>query len=130
MPVGERGGRGRRLVVWTAGGALLAVPLEDTVEIAALDDDGRTTGRAGPLEPVLPPGLTADRPARAVVVRHPAGPLALAAEAVEGVSEGAETTAPTPSWLGGLRLDHLDGLVLLEDGRIAALLAVERLAGP
>lgn len=128
MPAAEPGGRSRQLVVWSAGGALLAVPLEDTVEIAAIDSDGRSTGRAGPLEPVLPPGLTAERPPHAVVVRRPGGPLALSADEVEGVTGGSETTAPTPEWLGALPLDHLDGLVLLDDGRIAALLAVERLA--
>ncbi len=129
MPAAEAG-PGRRLVVWSAGGALLAVPLETTIEVAALDADGRTTGRAGALEPRLPPGITTDRPRRAVVVRHPSGPLALAADVVEGVSDGAETTAPIPTWLERLPLDHLEDLVLLHDGRIAALLAVPRLAGP
>jgi hypothetical protein len=119
----------RPVVVWEAGGALLAVPLEDTIEVTDVDRDGRALSREGRLELSTPPGLVVDRPVRAIVVRHPDGPLALAAGSVEGVCEATGTTA-TPPWLEGLAVRHMDGLVVLDDGRIAALLATRRLDGP
>jgi chemotaxis signal transduction protein len=119
----------RRVVVWRTGEALLAVPLESTVEIAGVDAGGLAVGRDGPLELAPPPGLALpDGAQRAVVVRTPGGTVALAADSVEGVmvvaGEGAE---PVPPWLGRLPVDHIEGVVRTRDGQVAALLDVDAL---
>lgn len=130
MPAGEAA----RVVVWRVGDALLAVPLAAAVEIAAVASDGKAVSRAGRLEIRTPPGIPhVSRCPRAVVVR--AGPtggelVALAAEAVEGVKAYAEKDAAvTPEWLRGLSMAHVAGLIRVDDRRVAALLAVDALAG-
>ncbi|HSH45396.1 MAG TPA: hypothetical protein VK966_06055, partial [Longimicrobiales bacterium] len=62
---------GAQLVLWERAGTLLAVPLEDVVEIAAVDTAGVARGRAGEVELLQVPGIAMGaRPARAVVVRR------------------------------------------------------------
>ena len=122
-------GTERRIVVWRVGEALLAVPLEATVEIAAVGEDRRADGRDGPLDLEPPPGLPLPEGApRAVIVRASSRKVALAAEAIEGVvtvaGHGAE---PVPPWLGGLSADHIEAVVRIGDGRVAALLDVDAL---
>lgn len=122
---------GDRVVVWRAGGAILAAPLDAVVEIAAVGDDGRAAGRAGPIPLTSPAGAEPRAPKRAVVVRVGERTLALAADAVEGVARSDErVTAPTPRWLRGLAADRIARLVRLEEGRVAAVLDLERIAGP
>lgn len=118
-----------RVVVWGVGDALLAVPLDAAIEIAAVGTDRRAITRAGPLELWTPPGLQEVYDCRrAVVVRASGGAVALAADAVEGVKPYTEReAAPTPPWLRSLPTPHMAGLVRLDDDRVAALLAVESL---
>lgn len=127
MPHGEEA----RAVVWRIGEALLAVPLDVAMEIAAVGADGQARARTGRLEVRTPPGVTAPPYCpHAVVVRTTGSPMALAAEAVDGVLAYTERHAvPAPAWLGGLPTDHIAGLIRLNDQRVAALLAVEALTG-
>jgi hypothetical protein len=122
-------GAERRVVVWRAGEALLAVPLEDTIEIAAVDRDGRAAGRDGPLALEAPPGLPFPDPApRAVIIRTAGRRVALAAESVEGVrTVHGEGTDPIPAWLGRLSADHIEGMIRIHGDRVAALLDVDAL---
>lgn len=118
-----------RVVVWRVGDALLAAPLADTAEIAAVSRDGRALSRSGRLELRTPPGLSPPaRPRRAVVLRAGKAALAMAADEVEGVRPYTERHTPaTPAWIGTLKADHLAGLIRLDDDRIAALLAIDAL---
>lgn len=115
--------------MWRAGDALLALPLEDTVEIAPVGDDGLAMGRDGPLDLAAPPGLPMPRrPARAVVARTAGGRVAIAADSVEGVlSVAGDGAEPVPAWLRRLSPDHIAGVIRLPGGRVAALLGVEAL---
>ncbi|NIP78813.1 MAG: hypothetical protein GWM90_06275 [Gemmatimonadetes bacterium] len=115
-----------RVVVWRAGEAVLALPVESVIEVAEPGGDGRVRSRAGPLEPMDLPGLPPDAPRWAVVVRARRGAVALAADSVEGVT-GAGPVESAPGWLGPMARDHLRGLVRLTDGRIAAVPALEDL---
>jgi chemotaxis signal transduction protein len=121
-------------VVWRLGELLLAVPLADVEEIAPVDADTRfASSRGAALEVVPPHGVPmAAEPRRAVVVRGgPGVRVALAADDVEGVlPAGAAAGVAPPAWLAGLDLRHVAHLVRLADGRIAAVLMVERLFGP
>ncbi len=139
MPPADKSGSGRpregpqneraRALVWRSGDALLAVPLAAVLEIAAPDADGRVRSRVGSLPVSTVPGLPpAANPPRAVVIRAGGATVALAADDVEGVREyTARESARTPPWLRLLNIDHLAGLVRLDEGRVAALLAVETL---
>lgn len=122
-------GEATRVVVWRVGDALLAVPLDAAIEIAAVAPDGRAATRAGSLELWTPPGLQeVDDCRRAVVVRAGEGSVAMAAETVEGVKPYTEReAAPTPPWLRSLATPYMAGLIRLDDDRVAALLAVESL---
>lgn len=116
-----------RAVVWRVGDALLAVPVADTVEVAPVAG-GRAASQLGSLPLHDLPGIPAPGdPRRAVIVRSAAAPLALPAETVEGVIPYQPGSAPLPDWLRHLPAPHLDRLVRLDDRRIAALLAVDRL---
>jgi hypothetical protein len=54
--------------------------------------------------------------------------MALAADDVEGVREyTVRESTSTPPWLRRLPIDHVAGLVRLDEGRVAALLAVDTL---
>lgn len=119
-----------RVVVWRVGDATLAVPLDDTVEIAPVVD-GRAVTRSGPLSLRTPAGLARPGdPQHAVVVRTGGDHAAMAADAVEGVHEGAgDRTAALPPWLLGVSGEQLAGLIRLDDDRIAALLHARAL-GP
>lgn len=121
-----------RVIVWRVGDALLAAPLARTAEIAAVDPDGRAMSRSGPLELQAPPGLPLPRrPHRAVVLRAGETAVAMAADEVEGVRSYTDRQATaTPAWLDSLRTDHLAALILLDDQRIAALLAIDTLIHP
>ncbi|MEJ2503864.1 MAG: hypothetical protein P8177_11235 [Gemmatimonadota bacterium] len=114
----------RRVVVWRLGDAVLAVPLADTVEIAAVDGEGRADGRGGALALTPPPGLPLPRRATlAVVVRTAAGATALAADEVLGVRTVADGgTEPVPAWLGALPTAHIEGMIRVDGDRTAALL--------
>lgn len=126
MPPGEE----RRVLVWRVGGALLAAPIEVVVEVAPVQD-GRTDSRAGRMEVRDVPGLRTEREARrAVILRAESGLLAVAADEVDGVrSSTPREESPTPGWLRALPTEHVAGLLQLPDARVAALLAVESLAG-
>lgn len=122
-------GEEARAVVWRVGDALLAIPLSAAMEIAAVASDGRAEARSGRLELRTPPGVSALTDCRhAVVVRTAESPVALAAEAVDGVLAYTQLDAvPAPAWLRGLSTEHIAGLIRLDDQRVAALLAVEAL---
>lgn len=127
MPRNEAG-PGQRYVVWQVGEATLAASLDATVEVAALDPEGRARSRGGPVDVLATPGIQPVAPGRAVVLEGPDGPLALGADSVEGVLHADQTSpADTPSWLQRLPTRHLAGLLVLTDGRIAALLDVASL---
>lgn len=119
---------GRRVLVWSIGGALLAAPLDGVVEIAPIEDDeARTrTGRL-PLRTIA--GLEATGVTRrAVVLRSGTTLMAVVADEVDGVHAASlDDQAPTPAWLTTLPTDHLAGLIHLTDARVAALLAIESL---
>lgn len=119
---------GRRVLVWSIGGALLAVPLDAVVEIAPIaDDEARTRGGRLPLRTIASLETTGVA-RRAVVLRSGATLMAVAADEVEGVHAASlDDQAPTPAWLTTLPTDHLAGLIQLTDVRVAALLAVESL---
>lgn len=125
MPPAEE----RRVVVWRLGDALLAAPLAVAVEVAPVGPDGKARTRTGPLELRTPPGLPAPgRSPRAMVLRVGDELVAMAADDVEGVkSYTADRAASLPPWLRALPAGHLAGLVRVDDGRIAALLAIETL---
>lgn len=120
-----------RIVVWRVGEALLAAPLADTVEIAAVAGDGRAVSRSGHLELRTPEGLEPPRePRRAVVVESAAGPTAMAADEVVGVrSHRPGDVAGIPAWLSEVSDRAVTSLVRLDDDRIVALVAVDRLSG-
>lgn len=126
MPQGE----GQRVLVWRLGDALLAAPIDAVVEVAPANG-GSTESRAGRLDVRSVPGLRTrgDAP-RAVILRKTSGLMAIAADEVEGVrtSTGREES-PKPGWLRTVPTDHFDGLLQLPGARVAALLAVESLAG-
>jgi hypothetical protein len=122
------------LVVWRSGDALLAVALAAVEAIAPVGADGQALARAGALELRSPPGLPPPAGARqAVVVRRGAGDarqrVALPADHVEGVLEARGPVREPPPWLAGLGAGHLAGLILLEDGRVAATLDPDSLFG-
>jgi len=121
-----------RALVWRSGDALLAVPVDAVLEVTDTDDEGRARSRRGPVPLSAVPGLQpAGHARRAVVVRSGGTTLALAADEVEGVREyTVRESAPTPPWLGTLPTGHLAGLVRLDEGRVAALLAVDTLHRP
>ena len=125
MPPAEQA----RAIVWRIGEALLAVPLEAALEVAAVSADGMAMSRKGQLELRAPPGLPPVLDCRrAIIVVTRDGLVALPAESVDGVLPySVQDTAATPPWLGRLTTDHLAGLIRLDDHRIAALLAVEAL---
>jgi hypothetical protein len=119
-----------QLVVWSHGEALLAAPLDAVVEVVAVDD-GVAHGRSGELEPRPLPGLPAATGSRAVVLRTPAGLRALPADEVDGVRTPPGADAQVPTWLRAVAPEVVDRLVRLDDGRVAAILAVDALdAGP
>lgn len=119
------------VVVWHLHGALLALPLDAVEEIVAIGEDGRAHGRAGDLEVSTPPGLGDGEGVKWGVVlkatRRAAGGVALGADQVEGVKERGDAVALGSEWLGGLDLRHLEELLRLEDGRLAALLNLDSL---
>lgn len=119
-------------LVWRLGDALLAAPLEAVVEVTIVGADGRAVTRAGPVDLTAPPGARSSSvPQRAVVVRARGDTLALAADEVEGVvPRTLRDSAVTPSWLRSLPTTHISGLVRLDGGRVAALLAIDTLHGP
>lgn len=121
-----------QVLVWRLGDALLAAPLEAVVEVATVGADGRATSRAGPVDLTVPPGVRSSTVTeRAVVVRARGIMLALAADDVEGVMPCTlRDSAATPPWLRSLPTTHLTGLVRLDGGRVAALLAIDALDGP
>lgn len=126
MPQGE----GQRVLVWRVGGALLAAPIDAVVEVAAAHG-GSTECRAGRLDVRLVPGLRTDGDApRAVILRAATGLIAIAADEVEGVrTSTVREESPKPGWLRTLPTEHFDRLLQLPDARVAALIAVESLAG-
>lgn len=126
MPQGDA----RRVLVWSVGGALLAVPIDAVVEVAPFEGD-RTRSRAGRVDLRVVPGLANEGEARhAVILRAATGLLAIAADQVDGVQTSTpRDQSPTPDWLGALPTEHLGGLLQLPDARIAALLVVDSLAG-
>ena len=117
-----------RVVVWRIGGATLALPLDDVVEVVGVDAGGVAIGRDGPVELVHLDGVPARDAPRAVVLRTGAGLRALPADAVRGVADAAETrmTAP-PDWLSRVRPAHLSALLRLPDDSIATLLSAQAL---
>ena len=116
-------------VVWRTGDALLAAPLEDVVEVSAVEG-GQAVTRTGRVKPVAPEGLAAPAPRRAIVLRGPHGVVPFPADEVEEVATGsAAGRVPTPEWLGS-DLEWVRGLLRLDDHRVAALLAVDRLPRP
>lgn len=121
-----------QVLVWRLGDALLAAPLEAVVEVTTVGADRRAVSRAGPVDLTAPPGArSASVPQRAVVVRARGATLALAADEVEGVvPRTLRESAATPSWLRSLPTTHFTGLVRLDGGRVAALLAIDTLDGP
>lgn len=85
--------------------------------------------RRGAVPLVDLPGLALGRrPERAVVVRTADGPAALPADSLEGIRAVDPTrVSPPPPWLAGLAPAHVRGLIVLDDDRPAALLAVDAL---
>lgn len=116
----------RSAVVWRLGDALLAVDVDDVVEIAPAADGAES--RLGTIGFHQIPGLASRQAGRAVVVRRGDEPLALPADAVEGVTtyDPAEN-ASTPDWLRDVPAVHLAGLIRLPDRRLAALLVPQGL---
>lgn len=125
MPPADEG----RVVVWRLGDALLAAPLADTIEIAAVAADGLAVSRAGRLALHTPAGIRSrERPTRAVVVRVAGREVAMAAEEVLGIEPFAPAeTAPLPPWLETVPASHVAGLVRLPDQRLAVLLHLDAL---
>jgi chemotaxis signal transduction protein len=127
------------VLVWRLGGNLLAVDLEFVEEILPVDDTGGVHGRAGALEVLEASVLDATgEPSLAVVVRDTggqagpdeAGPrrLALPAEQVDGVIHAHQAAGlPGPEWMADICAPRITSLVLLDNGRIAALLNLAEL---
>jgi chemotaxis signal transduction protein len=115
------------VIVWLTGNAVLAAPVDDVIEVAELDEHGMAHTRDGSLEPVALPGLNPEAARRAVVVRAAEGPAAIPADRVEGVVGQEGPVRSPPEWLAGVTSRHVRGLIRLDDGRIAAVLATEAL---
>lgn len=115
-----------RVLVWQLGGALLAVDVHEVIEIAALDRDGTAHSRQGELEVLSVPGARPSGTARrAVVVRTGPRVAAIPADVVEGVADPVDTRQGTPGWLATLGVDHIRGLLHLEERRVGTLLALD-----
>lgn len=115
------------VIVWLTGEAVLAAPVDAVLEVAELDEHGMAHTRDGSLEPMVFPGLDAAACRRAVVVRAADGPAAIPANRVEGVVGQQGPVRSPPEWLAGVAGRHVRGLIRLDDGRIAAVLATEAL---
>jgi chemotaxis signal transduction protein len=118
------------LLVWRRGEALLAAEVDAIVEVAMVPADGDVRSREGSAPLVDLPGLRGDRPDRAVVVRTGSGLAALPADSLEGIRGIArDRLSAPPGWLGALVAAHLRAIVVLDDDRLAALLALASLGG-
>lgn len=121
------------VVVWRVGDVLLAVALDDVMEVAAVGDGRTASARGGALTLTAIRGLdTRAEPAhRAIVVRTSRGPRAVAATEVEGVFESPDIGVhATPRWLEGVETGPVKALVRVDDQRTAALLDVEAIPAP
>ena len=128
MPVDEP----VRVLVWRYGGALLAVPLDAVLEVAAVTARAALS-RHGELDLVGVRGLgpEVESPRRAIVLRTGGRMVAIPADAVEGVVEAERgRVGPAPRWLAGVDARHVKALVRLDPDRTAALLDVEAVGAP
>lgn len=117
-----------RAVVWRLGGALLAAPLDAVREVAPVTAEGLARTRTGEVEAVVPHGLDATPPRRAIILSVGDQVVAVAAEEVEGVADVPErAVAGPPGWLSKLDTRHVRAVVRLADDRLAALLEPEAL---
>lgn len=116
------------MLVWERGQALLALPIEDVVEVAAVPGSGTIRSRGGAVEIALPRGLEGGPARRAVVVRRGGELSALPADAVDGVTVASHARlSEPPAWIRPLAAPRVRAILRLEDDRLAALLDLDAL---